>query len=126
VKKLIFIVLVLLTTGCNTQPIKDNLSSPISLGSYEKAEKAILQALAPLWRGHIQSKGHIIASRSMRNYLSFNASSHLAKVDIFFDAKSYTIKYKNSSNLKYDGENIHKTYNKWVIELNRAVESYVR
>ena len=117
---LIFIV------GCSTQPIKDNLTAKGTLGSVKKMERAIFEAMAPLWRGKLYKKGHIIATRSQRNYVSISQASHRAQVDIFFDADTYRIKYKNSSYLKFDGESIHKTYNVWVTQLHFAISSYIR
>lgn len=39
---------------------------------------------------------------------------HSAEVLIPFSAGSYSIVYKNSSNLDYDGKRIHHNYNRWV------------
>ena len=112
--------------GCSTQPIKDNLTAKGNLGSIKKMERAIFEAMKPLWRGKLYKKGHIIASRSQRNYVSISQASHRAQVDIYFDSNSYKIKYKNSSYFKFDGENIHKKYNEWVTQLHFAISSYIR
>ncbi len=47
--------------------------------------------------------------------------THTAVVDIVYDTKTYSIKYKDSVNLKYDGTTIHKAYNGWIQNLNKAI-----
>ena len=42
---------------------------------------------------------------------------------VVYDTKSYSIKYKDSSNLNYDGKSIHKNYNGWVENLDKAIRS---
>jgi len=49
--------------------------------------------------------------------------THRAVVDIDYDTKVYSIKYKDSVNLDYDGKTIHKNYNGWVENLDRAIKS---
>ena len=50
-----------------------------------------------------------------------NLRSHLAVVSITFDTKQFSIFYKDSSDLKYDGTTIHKNYNGWVQNLEQAI-----
>ncbi len=47
--------------------------------------------------------------------------THVAIVDIVFDTKAFSVRYKDSTNLKYDGTNIHKNYNSWVQRLEHAI-----
>lgn len=47
--------------------------------------------------------------------------SHLAIVNIPFDTKTFSILYKRSINLKYDGTSIHQNYNSWVQNLEQAI-----
>jgi hypothetical protein len=44
-------------------------------------------------------------------------------VDIPYSAKSYSITYKSSSNLNYDGTTIHSNYNGWVQNLHKAINT---
>ena len=39
---------------------------------------------------------------------------HQAWVDIPYSTKGYQIRYRDSAGLDYDGERIHRNYNKWV------------
>ena len=50
-----------------------------------------------------------------------NLRSHLAVVSITFDTKQFSITYKDSNNLKYDGSTIHRNYNGWVQNLEQAI-----
>ncbi|VAW71837.1 hypothetical protein MNBD_GAMMA12-1777, partial [hydrothermal vent metagenome] len=104
---------------------------PITLGSFEKARTGILEGLAPLkWEAYEKGKGHIVATKKLTKYLLINRVIepvyYMAEVDIFFDATRYTIQYKNSINLKYDGENIHKLYNQWVHELDQGIRAHTQ
>ncbi len=48
---------------------------------------------------------------------------HVAVVDIPFSAKQYSITYKSSTNLNYDGTSIHSNYNGWVQNLSKAISA---
>jgi hypothetical protein len=78
-------------------------------------EAIVAGARAKGWRVSEEGPGHIVASIAVR--------SHTAVADIFYDATSYSIQYKDSSNLKYDGERIHRNYNKWVILLDQQIQA---
>jgi len=42
-------------------------------------------------------------------------------MEIEYDTKQYSITYKDSQGLKYDGSQIHKTYNSWVHNLDNRI-----
>ncbi len=44
-----------------------------------------------------------------------------ATMEIEYDTKQYSITYKDSRGLKYDGSQIHKTYNSWVHNLDNRI-----
>ena len=48
---------------------------------------------------------------------------HRAVVDVRYDTKTYSIKYKDSSNLQYDGASIHKNYNGWIQNLDNGIRA---
>ena len=52
------------------------------------------------------------------------ARSHMAQVEIPYSGTSFSIIYKNSSNLKYDASKntIHNQYNNWVDYLRKDIE----
>ena len=49
--------------------------------------------------------------------------SHVAIVEIQYDATRYTINYKNSVNLNYKDGKIHPQYRNWVIRLQRQIDA---
>ena len=49
--------------------------------------------------------------------------SHVAVVDVTYTTKAYSIRYKDSTNLGYDGEGIHPNYNGWIDRLDAAIRA---
>ncbi|MFH0881104.1 MAG: hypothetical protein V2A34_15440 [Lentisphaerota bacterium] len=60
------------------------------------------------------SDGEITATLFDRQYM--------VKVTIIYDTEKYTIAYKDSTNLNYDGGSIHPSYNKWVAALKMSID----
>ena len=50
------------------------------------------------------------------------ARPDVAVVDIDYTQTTYSIKYNESTNLDYDGEKIHKNYNGWIQNLDKAIK----
>lgn len=46
---------------------------------------------------------------------------HEAQVNVRYSESSWSITYRDSSNLKYNGDKIHVNYNKWVSRLADAI-----
>ncbi|MDR3073371.1 MAG: hypothetical protein LBV01_01440 [Deltaproteobacteria bacterium] len=100
----------------NTAEIEtiDQRSFGVSL-TKEQAAKAITQAGSRLgWQIRQVSTG--LLEGTLRN------RQHLVVVDIPYTAKEYSIKYKSSSDNMYseDGK-IHKSYNRWVRNLEKEI-----
>lgn len=120
-KSLVFIGIVMLAAvlgGCRTMPVYNVTDAPVSVhrAAYttNDVRNAILRAGGTLgWQMRDEKPGHIVGTLALR--------SHIAVVDIVYNKNSYAIKYKDSTNLKYDGTNIHKNYNGWVQNLDRAI-----
>ena len=49
--------------------------------------------------------------------------SHLAIVEIEYDSKAYSIRYRDSANLDAKDGQIHKAYNQWVENLDKAIRA---
>ena len=111
------LVLVLMA-GCRTAPIKDvpRTRVPVSGASDTSVRNAIITAGAGLgWIIREKSPGLLVGTLHLR--------THMAVVEIPYSATSYSIRYKDSSNLYYDATNrtIHSNYNGWISNLNRAI-----
>jgi len=122
IKKLSVVILIslaVLITGCRTQPVRDVVDAPVTAeGKYtlKDMEKVIKKAGQNLgWGMRVIKPGHIVATVYERR--------HMAKVDIKYTKKSYSIIYKDSAALKYDVVNIHKKYNAWVSNLDLRISS---
>ena len=109
--------------GCgNANPVLNYQNSPIKSSSGAKNLKDVRRAIILTgtrigWQMQEASSGYIIAT-------TFRGG-HMAKVDIRYTAETFSIQYKDSSNLNYDGTNIHKTYNKWVKRLHNNIRSAI-
>ncbi len=114
-----FVVIVLLAGGliaCRSGVVYNVVNDQFSsvAPSLEDAEKAIKLAGASLgWQVKQAEPGHLIATLPIR--------THVAIVDITHSTKEFSIKYKDSTNLDYDGTNIHSNYNGWVLNLQNAI-----
>ena len=87
----------------------DNISS-------NDVKKAIMRAGGGLgWVIKENGDGKLIGTLSLRK--------HLAVVDIDYNTKSYSIRYKDSQELNYDGTTIHKNYNGWIQNLHRGIQT---
>src|SRR5271170_7448636 len=108
----------LVLTACGTSaPIMNINHAPIVNNnpniSLDDVGKAIQRGGAALgWIMQADRPGHVLGTLKLR--------THVAIVDINYDANSYSIIYKNSTNLKYDGKNIHRNYNGWIENLDKS------
>ncbi|BCS88439.1 hypothetical protein [Pseudodesulfovibrio sediminis] len=114
---------ILLLTACRTASVYNVNNAAIPSGQEKpltmaQIEKAIVLAGSDLgWVMQADKPGHIIGTLNVR--------SHMAAVDVTYDENSYSINYKNSTNLKYTGSTIHSQYNNWVKYLSQAIDSQI-
>ena len=52
----------------------------------------------------------------------YSKGRHTAVIEITYTRSTFSIEYVDSTNLQYDGDQIHKAYNKWVMQLEQAIE----
>ena len=113
-------MLALVLVGCRSNPVYNVSDAPVTTStrnySMSDVRGAILQAGASLgWQMKIVRPGLIVGTLYVRD--------HMAKVEIPYDRNTYSILYRDSSNLDYDGVNIHGNYNSWVQNLSAAINS---
>jgi len=117
---MVFVSLIFVFSGCIAKPILNIKEAAYTRGvipssQMGKARKAIIAAGTDLgWIMQLVSSGHIVGTLHIR--------SHTAVVDIFYDNRTHSIRYKDSVDLKYDGENIHRRYNTWILNLSNAIQ----
>lgn len=117
---LLLVVVALMLGGCRTATIHNVKDAPVHANqgqiTQQQVGDAIVRAGADLgWQMRREGNGHIVGILSIRD--------HRAEVDITYDQRSYDISYRDSRNLRHDGENIHKNYNSWVSNLDNRIQS---
>lgn len=108
--------------GCRIGPVYDVVDAPVlqTAGGQkltaDQVKLAIMRAGATLgWQ-----------IKEVQPFLlegTLHLRTHMAQVNIPYSAERYSIVYKDSSNLQYDGKNIHTNYNGWVQNLNKAIQA---
>jgi len=109
--------LALLLMSCASNPTVQNIqASPVPAEkTLSEVYDAIVEGgLVRNWKIRQIEPGHAEGSLLVR--------SHVAKVDIYYDTDNYSIEYKDSENLEYEDGTIHGNYNKWVQNLDRAIQ----
>lgn len=111
--------------GCaTTQPIHDVVEAPFDLPAGKPLpmsviSKAILDAGSSLgWSMQPTAPGRISGRLLLR--------THVAEIEVAHDTVSYSIKYRDSSNLEAKDGSIHSEYNRWIGNLDKAIRSYVQ
>lgn len=98
----------------NNATVVSNKSNP----SKDDVRKAIVRAGGGLgWQFQDNGPDAMIGTLTLR--------AHSAVVDIPYSAKAYSITYKSSSNLNYDGTTIHSNYNGWIQNLHKAINTHL-
>ncbi len=81
----------------------------------DEVETAILKAgRIRGWKMKPVEPGHIVATLDIRK--------HQAVADILYDTDNYSIHYRDSTNLEYDGNNINRHYNRWIVNLSIDIQ----
>lgn len=116
------VLLALAVVGCRNNPVYTVSGAPVTTSTRNygmgDVRGAILQAGASLgWQMNAVRPGLIIGTLRVRE--------HMAKVEIPYDRHTYSILYRDSDNLNYDGANIHSNYNGWVQNLSREINTRI-
>ncbi len=113
-------LLALILTGCPHQTAVYNVNNAAIASNKEDLtlkdmRAAIIRAGSSLgWQMEDAGPGKIEGTLHLR--------SHVAKIDIPYSTSNYSIHYKDSTNLNYDGVNIHSNYNGWIQRLDRSIQ----
>lgn len=114
------VAVVLLVGGCATKlPVMNVTQAPVTTNKanvgLDDVRQAIVRAGSGLgWQMAADRPGHITGRLMLR--------THIAVVDIDYTPKNYSIKYRESTNLDYDGSSIHKNYNGWIQNLDKGIQ----
>lgn len=117
VRYLIVIAMAVAVAACAGTPVYNVTQTPHNArdgATLEQVTEAIQQAGAGRgWQMVEDTPGHIVGTLYIR--------SHKAVVDVVYDVKTFSITYKDSDNLDYDGAVIHRFYNGWIENLKRDI-----
>lgn len=113
-------LLFLVLGGCKAAPVYNVQDAAIVTGttnaSMNDVQQAIVRAGSSLgWSMRPAGTGSMVGTLHLRK--------HVAVVDIRYNTKTYSILYKDSQNLDYNGSTIHNNYNGWIQNLNRAIQT---
>ena len=117
----VIVALVALTmVGCRSAAVYTVADAPVVTSTHSYTTKdvrdAILQAGISLgWQMDDVRPGLIMATLNVRD--------HMAQVEIPYDRHTYSILYRDSVNLGYNGSSIHSNYTGWVQRLSAAINS---
>jgi len=113
-------VLIMALAGCAKTVLQkdynDNQFAQITnkLHTVEQTEKYIKRACAQLGWNCVSKD-----AKTIRGELLIR--THTLVVDIEYDNEQFSIKYVDSTNLKYNGKTIHRQYDNWVLNLIRHI-----
>jgi hypothetical protein len=111
----------LFLAGCTTRPIMNVTDQPVVAApgkqlTADQVRNAIVAAGTGLgWVMAPVSPGLVSGRLMLRD--------HVAVVDIRYTATTYSITYKDSTNLNYRDGQIHKNYNGWIENLDRDIRA---
>lgn len=117
----LFMAAVITLPACRTAPIYNVADTPVIATvakplTANQVQQAIVRAGGGLgWVMRAEKPGLIVGTLNIR--------SHQAVVEVPYTNTSYSIKYKSSQNLNQEGDQIHRNYNGWVMNLDRAIQA---
>lgn len=95
-----------------TQPVYNVVDKAIHTGS---GRALTLEEVGNVLAGAARYKRWSVA-KVEEGYLKaeIHVRKHFAAIDIRYTPESYSITYRDSEVLRYDGTKIHRNYNKWI------------
>jgi len=113
-----------LPAQARTQPVYNVVDKPVVTGSGNVAslenvgEALAMAARRKGWTVQDVEPGYQKAQIHVRK--------HFAAIDIRYTSTSYSITYRDSDVLMYDGTKIHRNYNKWIKLIERLADENLR
>ncbi|MDH0304226.1 MULTISPECIES: hypothetical protein [unclassified Pseudomonas] len=103
--------------GCTSKPVLNPAEQLTASHNYSQpqVQQAILKAIAERgWTARNVGPSLIQADITVRN-------TFYAAVDIHYSPSQFRIAYRDSRELGYKDGKIHRNYNRWVYNLDRAI-----
>ncbi len=113
-------ILAVFLAACTSRPIRNVENDPVvtanRTATMSDVEHAIVRAGAGLgWVMTPVRPGLMTGRLALR--------THVAVVDITYDTRTFSIRYKDSVNLDYANGSVHRTYNGWIENLEREIRA---
>ncbi len=123
ISRLAAVLGIALLVGCRSVPVPiENVApTPVAASTTkavtaEQVRGAIIRAGAGLgWTVVDGGPGVLLGSIALR--------THTAHIEIPYSAQSWAINYKSSTNLNAEPGKIHRNYNGWIQNLDRAIRA---
>lgn len=115
------VVLAATVAGCASvmQPIENRPLKPPAGATVEQVGESIFLAVRHRkWAARKIAPGHIEAQ--------YTKWRHKVVVDVIFDTKKFSVRYKDSENMRFTGRTIHNRYNEWTAKLADLISARVR
>jgi hypothetical protein len=105
--------------SCRTMPVYNVSDAPVVTKSGQVTAAQVHDAIL----GALNDKGWVVKQDDPGKILAGIVvhDRHKATVNIDYSPTHYSITYMDSENLLYDGTNIHKNYNQWVMSLEEEI-----
>jgi hypothetical protein len=121
-KKIIMaLAMALLMAACTSRPVMNVTDAPVvTTGGKQITTDQVRNAIVGAGNG----LGWVMTPTSAGLVVgSLNLRTHLAVVDVRYTARTFSIAYKDSTNLDYQNGQIHKNYNGWIENLDRSIRN---
>ena len=116
--------IVLVVACAHTASIVNISNAPIQTGSGQKPSLAAVGKAITNAGESLGWKMRTVTPGTIEGALNWNV--HTAVVLVTYNTENYSINYKNSENLKYDGTKVHKNYNLYVMKLDRGIQAQLK
>ncbi len=121
-RSLVLASVLLAIAGCKTTDVhnvpRTAFTGPVSARLQDVGEAIWAAGRREGWRVRETAPGEVSAEKNLR--------THRALVRITYDTQGFDITLLEADGLEYDGRHIHKAYNEWVAQLEKAIQDEVR
>ena len=104
--------------SCGTAPVYQVIDAPVVSATNKHTKEAVRQAI---FRAGTRKGWRMKNLGNKRIEGTLTVRKATAKVVIDYDKNRYSIRYKDSENLNYDGATIRDGYNRWIRHLDQQI-----
>jgi hypothetical protein len=119
-KAALIVVAAVLVAGCRSQPVHEVVAAPVPVVGKTASMDDVLRAIV---RAGVRAGWEMLPEQPGRVSGRYVRGQHRATVDITHDTKTYDIKYRDSSWGAAGTGQVHRVYNTWVQNLDRAIRA---